>query len=421
MSMPPSQPQPENAGSKGYRCLLHQHVQKLRKPPPVYQTQNEGSDHNPRFRSTVSVDGVSYTSSSTFQLRKMAELDVSKIAYTAIMQKEKTEALQFIQQDKTYCKSIMVEFASKKNIRIPVYQTKHLNASVPVFHSTLLFNGGTYQGDIAKSKKEAEQLVARSVIINILALESDTDMTDIVNSKLRRNKEIERIQISSHVLKAQAGYRTSTMAPASATATGVPQPIIPQQLVEPVTPAAPVVVQPSTKRVKTESVDLDVPLETRRPTPRVSTKSNLVQGTMAPPTIPHSVAPQPIVPQLSVGRAAPAIPVAIQRPTQLVSTSPIHAFVRVPVVSQQPIKAAVAEPRVLPPVPYVVVNNSCTPVVSTTMVEIPATTNVSPLPQPEASPAQSLEYIALVNQASDKKRRRTQLKNARKKMRANAQ
>ncbi|KAL9994596.1 hypothetical protein Hdeb2414_s0892g00958441 [Helianthus debilis subsp. tardiflorus] len=317
----------------------------------------------------------------------------------------------------------MVEFASKKNIRIPIYQTQHLKASVPVFHSKLLFNGGTYQGDIAKSKKEAEQLVARSVIINILALESETDMTDIVNSKLRRNKEIERIQISSHVLKAQAGYRTSIVAPASAstTVTGVPQPIIPQQLVEPVTPAAPVVVQPSTKRVKTESVDLDVLLETRRPTPRVSTKSNLVQGTMVPPTIPHSVAPQPIVPQLSVGQAAPAIPVPIQRPTQRVSTRPTHAFVRVPVVSQQPIKTAVAEPRVLPPVPYVVVNNSCTPVVSTTMVEIPATTNVSPPLQPEASPAQSLEYIALVNQASDKKRRRTQLKNARKKMRANAQ
>ncbi|MFS7905691.1 putative double-stranded RNA-binding domain-containing protein [Helianthus anomalus] len=77
---------------------LQRVVQKLRKPPPVYQTQNEGSDHNPRFRSTVSVDGVSYTSSSTYQLRKVAELDVSRIAYTAITQKEKTEALQFIQQ-----------------------------------------------------------------------------------------------------------------------------------------------------------------------------------------------------------------------------------------------------------------------------------------------------------------------------------
>ncbi|MFS7907001.1 hypothetical protein Hanom_Chr01g00065821 [Helianthus anomalus] len=71
---------------------------KLRKPPPVYQTQNEGSDHNPRFRSTALVDGVNYTSSNTFQLRKMTELDVSRIAYTAVTQKDKTEALQFIKQ-----------------------------------------------------------------------------------------------------------------------------------------------------------------------------------------------------------------------------------------------------------------------------------------------------------------------------------
>ncbi|KAJ0627497.1 hypothetical protein HanLR1_Chr01g0024561 [Helianthus annuus] len=103
----------------------------------------------------------------------------------------------------------------------------------------------------------------------ISASESDTDMKDIVNSKLRHNKEIERIQISSHVLKAQASYKTSTIAPATTTsaAAGAPQPIIPQQLVELVTPAAPVVVQPPTKRVKTEPVDPDVPFETRRPTP----------------------------------------------------------------------------------------------------------------------------------------------------------
>lgn len=81
-----------------YKCLLNEHAQKQRKLPPVYNTQNEGFGHMPKFRSTVMFDGVSYTSTNTFQQRKMAEMDVSRIAYITITQKFKSDALQFIRE-----------------------------------------------------------------------------------------------------------------------------------------------------------------------------------------------------------------------------------------------------------------------------------------------------------------------------------
>ncbi|GKF14032.1 hypothetical protein Tco_0055494, partial [Tanacetum coccineum] len=50
---------------------------------------NEGFAHIPKFRSTVFFDGVTYTSSKTFQQLKIAEMDASRIAYFAIKQKSK--------------------------------------------------------------------------------------------------------------------------------------------------------------------------------------------------------------------------------------------------------------------------------------------------------------------------------------------
>ncbi|XP_076901570.1 double-stranded RNA-binding protein 4-like [Bidens hawaiensis] len=157
-AMPPEIPHHTSvAGSKPdfmYKSLLNQHTQKLKKPPPIYQTLNEGPEHQPRFRSTVWLDGVSYTSSNTFHQRKASEMDVSKLAYIA---------------DKTFCKSIIAEFVAKKSLEKPVYETTQLEA-VPAFRSNLVFNGRTYLGESAKSKKEAEQSVARSVVIQYLGI-----------------------------------------------------------------------------------------------------------------------------------------------------------------------------------------------------------------------------------------------------------
>ena len=71
-------------------------------------------------------------------------------------------------QDKSFCKSILVEYAVRMNIQKPAYQTSQLDTPVPVFRSSLVFNDVSFTGDECKSKKEAEQSVARAVILKYL-------------------------------------------------------------------------------------------------------------------------------------------------------------------------------------------------------------------------------------------------------------
>ncbi|KAJ0888898.1 putative double-stranded RNA-binding domain-containing protein [Helianthus annuus] len=306
----------------------------------------------------------------------MSEADASRVAYNAITQQAKTDALRFIQQEKIFCKSIIVEFAAKKNLGKPVYETTQVEESVHVFRSYLHFNGVTYPGDGAKSKKEAEQLVARSVILQYLESENGADMADIVYCKLRQYFEMNKAPEINTMAKSSAAPESSlvqdTMVAATFQSSGA------QLSVEPITPAAPIVIQPPTQQVSTELVNPTVSLVSQPPTPHTSTK--------------------PIHPE---------VPAVTQQPSAQVTVDPIE-----PVAAESLVSTAV---------PSTVVANSCTPVVSTTTVEVPETTNVSLQPKPEASPAQALEFIPLVDQSSDKKRRRTQKKNARRKKRANAQ
>jgi len=56
------------------------------------------------------------------------------------------------------------------NLGKPTSTTSRAEGIVPVFTSSSHFNGQTYTGDLAKSKKEAEQLAAHAVIESILGL-----------------------------------------------------------------------------------------------------------------------------------------------------------------------------------------------------------------------------------------------------------
>ena len=54
------------------------------------------------------------------------------------------------------------------NLEKPTYTTVQPEGLLPVFVSSLVFNGVTYTGDAGRNKKEAEQLAARTVILSIL-------------------------------------------------------------------------------------------------------------------------------------------------------------------------------------------------------------------------------------------------------------
>lgn len=66
------------------------------------------------------------------------------------------------------CKSILHEYATKMNMKIPKYHTANAEDLRQVFISSFVFGGQTYTGEVAKSKKVAEQLVARAAIRSLL-------------------------------------------------------------------------------------------------------------------------------------------------------------------------------------------------------------------------------------------------------------
>ena len=81
-----------------HKNRLQEHTQRSAISLPIYQTINEGSQHAPRFRSTVVVDEVKYISPNTFSHRKAAEQDVAKLALECISKKIKDEGCPLIRE-----------------------------------------------------------------------------------------------------------------------------------------------------------------------------------------------------------------------------------------------------------------------------------------------------------------------------------
>lgn len=200
-----------------HKNRLQEHAQRSGIPLPVYQSHNEGFQHAPKFRASVSVDGVTYTSPNTFSHRKAAEQDVAKIALECISKKIKDEGCPLINQDTVFCKSILNEFAVKMNLELPAYSTRQSEALLPVFVSSLVFNGVTYTGEPGRSKKEAEQLAARAVIRTLLVTSgSATILSEIIKSKGKLYAALNKVKESNYsTQKIATSYVPTTAIPKS--------------------------------------------------------------------------------------------------------------------------------------------------------------------------------------------------------------
>lgn len=162
----------------------------------MYQTDNEGSQHAPMFRTTVVVDGASYTSPNIFSHLKTAEQDVTRIALLSMPQKIKDEEYPLIQEDSVFCKSILNEYAAKLHVEKPIYKTEELEGLLPVFVSSVVFNGKLYVGKKGRNKRESQQLAARAVILSSLDSESGTVIAEIIKSKSKLYVALDKLKNS---------------------------------------------------------------------------------------------------------------------------------------------------------------------------------------------------------------------------------
>ncbi|OIT31878.1 double-stranded rna-binding protein 4 [Nicotiana attenuata] len=164
-----------------YKNQLQEYTQKLAKPLPIYHTVNEGFTHAPKFRSTVLVDGSKYESISTHPTKIQAEQAAAKLAYECICKKNDATECSLLYREPLLCKSILYEFAIKKNLRRPIYNPGYEGAS-SVFISSVSLGFRTYKGEEAGSKKMAEQVAARAAIESLLETDDGT-LSQIIKSK----------------------------------------------------------------------------------------------------------------------------------------------------------------------------------------------------------------------------------------------
>ncbi|CAJ1970833.1 unnamed protein product [Sphenostylis stenocarpa] len=208
----PVQPSPGFPEQLMHKNRLQEFAQKCKIALPVYQTTNEGQHHAPRFRSKVWVDGMSYTSQSTFSHRKTAEQDAARLALKCLSKRTRDEAPTLVCEISAFCKSILNEYATKLNLEGPTYNTVQQEGFLPVFISSLVFNGTSYTGDAARNKKDAEQLAARAAILSILGNSDPESMLfEMIKLKSKRNnarkrKGLQNIHFSAVTPSSKTGH-----------------------------------------------------------------------------------------------------------------------------------------------------------------------------------------------------------------------
>lgn len=178
-------PPSNNTGIPMYKNRLQEFAQKSGIQLPVYRTINEGFHHAPKYRTTVLIDGLSYTSPSVFPAIKASEQGAAKVALDNIIKNKRDDGHSLITQYPTMCKSILNEYAVKMSMEFPKYTTNQSNEKCPVFSSSLVFGGKSCTGEVAKSKKEAEQLAARKAIQLLLGSGSRNLLNEIITSKAK--------------------------------------------------------------------------------------------------------------------------------------------------------------------------------------------------------------------------------------------
>ncbi|WCJ35674.1 hypothetical protein M5689_016918 [Euphorbia peplus] len=177
-----------------YKNLLHSYIQKSSLPMAVYQSFNEGSVQWPRFRATVLVGEEEFASSNVFLRGKEAEHDAAKTALECLQKRIKEEEIPMgnILEGTIFCKSILHEYAVKTQMEMPVYSTLQRQGLLPVFASSVFLNGVTYYGENATTKKDPEQLAARSSILTLINGGDSTSsviLSEIIKSKSRFYKK----------------------------------------------------------------------------------------------------------------------------------------------------------------------------------------------------------------------------------------
>lgn len=153
----------DETGSKVnlYKNRLQNYAQKRNLTLPIYSCEINGPPHSRRFKSRVTIGGNTYEAPDFFSTLKDAEHAAAKVAFESLPPDD-------VQEDEGLYKSLLQELAQKRGFRFPIYDTTKSGPShMPVFVSTVEIGDDSFQGQEARTKKQAEMSAAKVAYIGL--------------------------------------------------------------------------------------------------------------------------------------------------------------------------------------------------------------------------------------------------------------
>ncbi|GMH23015.1 hypothetical protein Nepgr_024858 [Nepenthes gracilis] len=139
-----------------YKNQLQIYAQKRNIALPVYDSDREGPPHDSRFKGKVTVNGKTYGSPEFYKTLKEAENAAARIALMSVSPDGVQEG------DHIFFKILLQEFVQSEYSCLPKYNTSQSGPShMPLFVSTVEIRGDYFQGQEAKTKKQAEMNAAK--------------------------------------------------------------------------------------------------------------------------------------------------------------------------------------------------------------------------------------------------------------------
>ncbi|BBN06167.1 hypothetical protein MPTK1_3g18950 [Marchantia polymorpha subsp. ruderalis] len=129
---------------------------------PAYACIREGPDHAPRFKATVNFNGEIFESPNYCSTLRQAEHAAAEVALNTLSRRGPSQSLAMRILDETgVCKNLLQETAQRAGVSLPVYTTTRSGPGhLPVFTCQVELAGMKFDGEAAKTKKQAEKNAA---------------------------------------------------------------------------------------------------------------------------------------------------------------------------------------------------------------------------------------------------------------------
>ncbi|CAL1366321.1 unnamed protein product [Linum trigynum] len=198
---------------------LQELCQKKRWALPRYSAMKDGPDHSPRFKASVSIDGLSFHSPPSCNSFKQAQNEAAQAAFRHFTSPPPSsevprdghhdqnafnsgngtlEVLQDGESVAGFYKNLLQELAQRERLPLPVYKTtKNGPPHLPTFFSSLEVGAEKFQGEAGKSKKEAEMNAAKIAYTTLKLASNKSLAPDSVETEGWKEEVKEVINLTS--------------------------------------------------------------------------------------------------------------------------------------------------------------------------------------------------------------------------------